>query len=220
MINAAFRALEDVLSPEFRSVLFRAIGLTVVLFIAILILVEVMLMTFTHFSWPWADYVLTIGTGLVLFVAFFFLMSPVTAAFAGLFLDEIAARVEERHYPGDPQGMPLPLTTAIITALEFAVIVLIVNLAVLPVVFFGVGAIALVLANAYLISREFFELAASRHMPLVEARRLRRENAAPVALAGLIPALLSLVPILNLVVPLFATAFFVHLFKSVQSSSR
>lgn len=219
MLTSAVRALEDLLSPEFRSVLLRAIGLTIALFIAILVLVEVLLLALTGFDWPWADYILAIGTGLALIVAFFFLMSPVTAAFAGLFLDEIAARVEHRHYPADRPGVPIPMHAAILTAVQFAVVVLAVNLAVLPIVFLGVGAIALVVANAYLLSREFFEMAASRHMPLADARDLRRANAVAVTVAGLLPALLALVPVVNLAVPLFATAYFVHLFKSVQASS-
>ena len=45
-----------------------------------------------------------LGTGLVLLVAFFFLMAPVTAIFAGLFLDEVAAQVEQRHYPARSAG--------------------------------------------------------------------------------------------------------------------
>lgn len=219
MITAAFKAFSDLLSPEFRTVLLKALGLTVALFIGILIAVEALLFTLTQFSWPWADYILAIGTGAALLVAFFFLMSPVTAAFAGLYLDDIAARVENRHYPLDRPGVPLPLMKAVITAVEFFVIVLLVNLAILPVVFFGVGAIILVLANAYLLSREFFEMAAMRHMTRAEARQLRKDNAAGIAVAGLLPAFLSLVPIVNLIVPLYSTSYFVHLFKSVRASS-
>ena len=115
--------------------------------------------------------------------------------------------------------MPLPALSAILTAVQFAGLVLLVNLAVLPVVFFGVGAVALVLANAYLLSREYFEMVASRHMPLAEARQMRRDNAAAIAVSGLVPALLALVPVVNLAVPLYSTAYFVHLFKAVRSSS-
>lgn len=219
MIKAAFRALGDLFSPEFRQVLLKAFGLTLVLFIGILVLVEVLLATLTQFSWPWADWVLAIGTGLALLLAFFFLMSPVAAAFAGLYLDDIAERVERRHYPAERPGSPLPAVASILTGLRFAAIVLVVNLAILPAVLLGVGAFILVAANAYLLSREFFEMAAMRHMPIARARQLRRENAAVIFLAGLLPAALSLVPILNLAVPLFSTSFFVHLFKSVQASS-
>ena len=111
MLTSAFKALGDLFSPEFRSVLFKALGLTLALFIAVLIGVEVLLVSLTQFSWPWADWVLGVGTGIALLVAFFFLMSPVTAAFAGLFLDQIAEKVEARHYPQDPRGTPLPTVT-------------------------------------------------------------------------------------------------------------
>ena len=84
---------------------------------------------------------------------------------------------------------------------------------------FGIGVIALVIANAYLLSREFFEMAAMRHMPAEEARALRKANAPAVFFAGLLPALLSFVPFANLLVPLFATSYFVHLFKPVRASS-
>lgn len=219
MIIAAFKAFGDLFAPEFRAVLFKALGLTLALFIALLIAVEVLLVTLTQFSWPWADWVLGIGTGLALVVAFFFLMSPVTAAFAGLFLDDVAKKVETRHYPADRPGVPLPASTAIVMAIQFFLIVLLVNLAVLPVVLFGIGAIALVAANAYLLSREYFEMVAMRHMPREEARALRQHNSVPIFVAGLLPALLALVPFVNLIVPLFATSYFVHLFKSVRASS-
>ena len=219
VFTSAFRAFGDLFSPEFRSVLFKALGLTLALFIAVLVISELLVASFTHFSWPWADRLVEVGTGLALIVAFFFLMSPVTAAFAGLFLDQIAAKVEERHYPWDPRGMPLPAGRAILIAMQFFVVMLAVNLAVLPTVIFGFGAFVLVAANAYLIGREYFEMVAMRHMPVEEARILRRENSPAIFVAALLPAVMSLVPFVNLAVPLFSTAYFTHLFKSVQASS-
>ena len=219
MFKSAFRAFGDLLSPEFRSVLFKALGLTIALFIAVLIIAEVLIASFTHLSWPWADQLVGVGTGLALLVAFFFLMSPVTAAFAGLFLDQVAEKVEERHYPWDPRGTPLPVGRAILMAIQFFIVVLVVNLAVLPMVFFGFGAFLLVAANAYLIGREYFEMVAIRHMPVEEARILRRENSPTIFVAALLPALMSLIPVVNLTTPLFSTAYFTHLFKSVQASS-
>ena len=219
MLKAAVLALGDLFSPEFRSVLVKALGMTVALFIAVLVIAEVLIASFTHFSWPWADRLVEIGAGLVLLLAFFFLMSPVMAAFAGLFLDRIAEKVEEKHYPYDPRGTPLPVGRAILTAVQFFVVVLLVNLAVLPTVFFGFGAFVLVAANAYLLGREYFEMVAMRHMPVEEARLLRKENSPSIFVAGLLPALMSLLPVVNLAVPLFATSYFTHLFKSVRSSS-
>ena len=108
---------------------------------------------------------------------------------------------------------------AILISIQFFVVVLLVNLAVLPMVFFGIGAFVLVAANAYLIGREYFEMVAMRHMPVEEAKMLRKENSPTVFIAALLPAFMSLVPFVNLAVPLFSTAYFTHLFKSVQASS-
>ena len=219
MISAAFKALGDLLSKEFRTFLLKAIGLTLALFVAILLGVEILLSYLSLIPLPWAETLAAIGAGLVLLVAFFFMMSPVIAIFAGLYLDSIAERVEERHYPQDPVGSPLSGYLAIVTSLQFAALVLVINLAVLPLVFTGIGAVALIIANAYLLSREYFEMIAMRHMPVDEARQLRKENSPQVFAAGFVPALLSIMPIVNLAVPLFATSYFVHIFKRVQASS-
>ena len=174
MISACFKALGDLLSKEFRTFLLKAIGLTLALFVAILLGVEILLSYLSLIPLPWAETLAAIGAGLVLLVAFFFMMAPVIAIFAGLYLDSIAERVEERHYPQDPVGSPLSGYLAIVTSLQFAALVLVINLAVLPLVFTGIGAVALIIANAYLLSREYFEMIAMRHMPVDEARQLDR----------------------------------------------
>ena len=219
MITAAFKALGDLLSRDFRAILFKAIGLTLALFIAILIGVQVLLSYLLVMPWPWAETLAAIGAGLVLLVAFFFMMAPVTAIFAGLYLDDIAGRVEARHYARDTAGTPLSGFRAVQTSLQFALIILLVNIAVLPLVFTGIGALALIVANAYLLSREFFEMIAMRHMTVDEARQLRKVNTPRILAAGFVPAILSVIPVVNLVVPLFATSYFTHIFKQVRASS-
>ncbi len=218
MLKAAFLAIGDLVSREFRSVLLKAIGLTLALFVAIMVAAQLGLGQLALLPWGWADTAMQVGAGLLMLAAFFFMMSPVTAMFAGLFIDGIAAKVEAKHYSQDAPGTPLSAGRAISTALGFALLVLLVNLAVLPLVFTGIGALALITANAYLLSREYFEMAASRHMAVDEAKALRKANTPSVWLAGFVPALFSIIPVVNLVVPLFATSYFVHLFKQRQRS--
>ena len=220
MFKAFFSAVNDVTSPEFRSVLWKSVGLTVALFVAILVAIETVLSFVTLVPWPWLQTTIAFGTGLGLLAAFFFLMGPVIAMFAGLFLDNIAAKVEARHYPRDTQGKSLAMIPAFFFGLKFAGVALLVNIIVLPLVFFaGFGAVLLVIANAYLISRQYFEMAATRFMSPKAATALRQKNGRMIFFAGLIPALISLIPIVNLIVPLFATSYFVHIFKKVSASS-
>lgn len=219
MITAAYKALRDVLSAEFRTVLFRAIALAIALLAAVIAVTVYILKLLALAPWGWGNTLIEVTAGLGLAVLSFFLIPPVTALFAGLYLDRIAGLVEQRHYPNDPPGRELPLGRAIVTGLQFGLLVLVVNLAVLPMLLFGIGAIILVMVNAYLLSREYFEMAAMRHMDVAEARHLRKEHSPQVFAAGFVPALLALVPIVNLVVPLFSTSYFVHIFKKLRRSS-
>jgi CysZ protein len=219
MIKAAFTALADVLSPDFRSVLFKAVGLALALLIAVIAGAVVLIDILKLAPWGWGNAVIEVVAGLGLTVLAFFMIPPVTAVFAGLYLDHIAGLVERKHYPHDAVGRELPMLKALLFGLQFGLLVLIVNLAVLPMLLFGIGAIALLIANAYLLSREYFEMAAMRHMPVEEAKLLRRENSTQIFAAGFIPAVLALVPLVNLTVPLFSTSYFVHIFKSLKRSS-
>jgi CysZ protein len=219
MISAAFKALGDLSAPEFRSILLKAIGLTLVLFIAVLIAVQAVFWFLTLFQTPWLETMAAIGTGLALLVLFFFLMAPVTAMFAGLYIDQVAEKVEAKHYAHHPLGKALPAVKSILLSLQFGLLVLLINILALPLVFTGIGAIVLVVINAYLLSREYFEMAAMRHMTIAEAKALRKDSGASVFVAGLLPAVMAVIPILNLTVPIFATAYFVHLFKALRSSA-
>lgn len=216
MLAAAIKAWGDMWSPTLRAVLGKALGLTVVLFAAVLLTAEVALSTLVAMPWPWLSTLAAVATGLGLLAAFIVLMAPVTAMFAGLFLDEVADVVERRDYPDEPPARPLATWTALWTGLRFGLLVLAVNLALLPFLFFGIGAFVMWLGNAYLLGREYFGLIAMRHVSPAEAEALRRANASKVFAAGLVPAGLALVPVVNLLVPVFATAYFVHVFRLVR----
>jgi CysZ protein len=219
MFTAALRALDDVLSAEFRSVLFTAIGLTILLFGVTIAGTVMVLQAIRLVPWEWAETLIEVVASLGIVVLAVFLMAPVSAFFAGFFLDRVAGLVERRHYPLDPPGRELPFARAIVIAVQFGLLVLALNILLLPSFFFGIGAITMIIANAYLLSREYFEMAAMRHMAVADARQMRKANSPQIFFAGLLPALLAIVPVVNIVVPLFATSYFVHIFKRVRASS-
>ncbi len=216
MISSAFRAASDVLSPAFRSILWKAVGLTLLLFVCVLAALWIGSAALLTLPWPWLDEVIATAASLALLIVFFFLMSPVTALFAGIFLDTAADAVELKHYPSDLKGKPPSALSSGLMGLRFGLLVLLVNLAVLPTIFFGIGVFIMLTANAYLLSREYFTMVAMRHMPVKEAARFRKFHAAKVWAAGLIPAGLALVPFVSILVPLFSTSYFVHIFKKMR----
>ena len=220
MFKATLHALNDLTSPDLRAVLWKSLALSVGLFLALLVGIELVLSSLTFYAVPLLTSGLQLITGLGLFAAFFFLMAPVTALFAGLFQDGIAAKLERRHYISQPPGRTLGYATSLLTALKFASLTLGVELVVLPLVLFaGFGAVLILCANAYIISREYFELTAARYMPMSQAVAMRRGNALRIFIAGFIPGALAMVPFLNFVTPVFASSYFLHYFKGRASSA-
>ena len=84
----------------------------------------------------------------------------------------------------------------------------------------GLGLVIMFLATAYLLSREYFLLAAMRFRSPDEAKAMRRARTAPVFVAGLLIALFVSIPIVNLATPLFAMAMMVHMHKRLSGPRR
>jgi CysZ protein len=221
MINAAATALGDILSPPFRGVLVKSLALTIGLLVALWLALEWMLTSWIATAWPWLNTAFDILAGIGLVVGLAFLAAPVAALFVGFFADDIAEAVEHAHYPTDMPGRPLPIGRSLATALKFLVVVLLVNALALPLVLLlGFGVLVFLFANAYLLGREYFELVALRHYDEDTARNLRSRHAGEIFGAGLMIALFLAIPVVNLLGPLFATAFMVHLEKQIAARDR
>ena len=221
MLKAAALALRDIGSPPFRGVLFKSLALTIGLLVVLWIVLQWLLASWVVLPWPWVDIAFSFLSGIKLVLAMGFLVAPVTALFAGLFLDNIAEVVERTHYPTEPLGRALPLGRSMLSSLKFLGVVLLVNAVALPLVFVvGFGFVIFLIANAYLLSREYFQLAALRHQDAASVRQLRARHAGTIFAAGLVIAVFLAMPILNLLAPLFATALMVHLHKHLDSIDR
>ena len=217
--SLAFGQLSD---RRFRRVLLLGLGLTIALLAAITL----------GFSWvvgwilpgtitlPWVGDITwfsdlaswaTLGLMMVLSVV---LMVPVAAAFTGIFLDDVAAAVEERHYPGLPPVGRLPLRDTLADSISLIGVTVLVNIVALVLMFF-VGPLAPVLfwaVNGYLLGREFFQMAAMRREGRAGATRLRARYAGQIWLAGTLMAVPLSVPLLNLLIPVLGAATFTHMY--------
>lgn len=221
ILASAYAALRRVVSPGLRGILLRSIGLTVLLlaiaWAAATRGVDWLLAqeTVTD-AYPWIDTLGVILAGAGFLVGALYLIPAVSALVASIFADEAAAVVERTDFPADPPGEELPVLPAIGYGLRFFGLTLLVNLAALALLLVPVVNIAaFFLANAYLLSREYFELAANRHHPRAEAVALRKRHAGRVFLAGAVIAGFLLIPIVNLATPLFGVALMTHLHKRI-----
>jgi CysZ protein len=216
MLDDALAALRQIFTPPFRAVLVKTLGLTLLLLALIWLGLDRLVVHFIAVPYPWLATVLSIATGIGLFVGLAFLLAPASSLVAGFFLDELAEIVEREIYPPDRIGRPLPAGYAVWLAVRFALLSALVNfIALMLLLVPGINAIAFFVANAYLLSREFFELAALRYRPLKDVRALRRRYRLRIFVGGLLIAALLAVPIVNLLTPLFGAAFMVRLHKRI-----
>jgi CysZ protein len=214
MISDALGAFAQVFSPPLRQVLLKSIGLAILLLIALGAALQWLLQFLLPLAHPY-DYIAGILLGLLTLILAFFAMAPITSLMAAIFLDDVADEVERTKFPADAPGKPLSIPRAALLSAKFFGVVLLVNLGaillwfVIPV--FNVA--VFFFANAYLLSREFFEMAAMRFRSPEEARRLRQQHSVSVFISGMVIAAIVIVPVLNLITPVFATAFMVRRHK-------
>ena len=232
MLEAAAQALSQMLSPEFRAVLLKSIGLAIALIIIFGIGLQHFVVWLTgagegmaentlgpnsHMPLAVLAFVLSVATGLGIIVGSVFLMPAVTALVASFFVDEIALVVERTRYPGDPEGKALPLARAVIEGVRTALLAVAIYLVALPLLLFaGFGAVIFFVCTAYILGREYFELAAMRYHPVAEAKAMRRHYAGTVFVGGLFIAGFVSIPVINLATPLFGMAFMVHMHKQLM----
>ena len=219
--EAATKSANEILKPRFRSVVWKSLGLTVLLFFGMWLGLQILatnyLFPFLE-GWTWVTSIIAwvLGVGVILGAGF--LLAPTSAIFAGLFLDEVAEHVEETHYPNHRKGTPMPLGSSITLAIKFALMVVAVNLVALMLFLFaGLGVIVFFVANGYLLGREYFQFAAMRYRPEKEAHALRRKHWGTVFMGGMVIAGLMAIPLLNILTPVFAAGMMVHLHKSLAS---
>lgn len=236
MLGAAVKALSQMASPPFRTVLLKSVGLSLVFLILIGIGLQRLLAWLLGASGAWVEatigssyhgtldvmqWILTLVASLGLIAGMVFLVPAVTSLVASFFADEIAEQVERTHYPADLPGTPLPVGRALLEGIKTALLSLLVYLCAMPFLLVaGAGIFIFFFATAWLLGREYFELAAMRFYPVAEAKALRKRHQSTVFTAGMVIAAFVSIPVINLATPLFATAFMVHMHKRLSESRR
>ena len=213
--------------PKFRRVLWRGLGLTIVLLIAACLLVNFGINQLLSSAWAanligdqsWLGALINIGGVLFTIALSIWLMVPVTSAIIALFLDEVAQAVEARHYPHLPKQTATKLQEQILVGIRFLGILLLTNIGALilsmivpllaPFVFWA--------TNGYLMGREYFQMAAMRRMPRAQAQELFQRHQGSIWTAGILMAIPMSIPLVGLFIPILGAATFTHQFERLRA---
>jgi CysZ protein len=231
MFDAAIKALTEMFSRPMRSILWKSVGLALIVIAVGAIVLQRLLNWLAGAGEAWAEqsvggfhtlfetlsWIISIAAGFSVVFGAVFLMPAVTSLVASFFVDDVADHIERKDYPADPAGRAVPLARSVIEGIKIALLTIAIYIAVLPFLLFaGIGFILFFIATAWLLGREYFELAAMRFRPIAEAKAMRKQHATTVFIAGLFIAAFVSIPIVNLATPLFGMAFMVHMHKRLS----
>jgi CysZ protein len=153
------------------------------------------------------------------FIALWFLFRSVAMLVIGLFTDAIVESVEEDHFPdAAASAQTVSLGAGLKLGLHSALRAIGWNLVAAPayivLLVTGVGTLALaLLVNTILLGRDFEAMVAARHPGTPAMPRNLRWA------LGFFSAAAFLVPVINLLAPVFGAALAVHLFHAKRESS-
>lgn len=235
MLQSLSRAFAQSTDPAFRGVFWKSFGAATGTFIVLWILAWLGLSWLGEGLSAWLasqeiggfwgtalEWLASAGGVVTVLVTSFFLFPAVMVLIMSLLLDDIAAAVERRYYPDAPPARQQPWSEILVSGLQLVVVALFLNLLLLPLYLAlsflpPLNAFVFYLVNGYLLGREYFELVAVRRIAFTETKQWRRRFRGRIYLAGIIIAVLLTIPLLNLITPIIATAFMVHVFARCQS---
>ncbi len=200
--------------------------LSLMLVCAVLAIVVVLILV-TAITWisaylvkietTWLDTLVGWMIGILTGVVGWFILPVLTVLIAGMFQETVIHRVELAYYPEALRKEPPKFWPDVRHDIKFTLWALFLNIIILPLYFFGIGFIASIILNGYLLGREFFESAAGYHLGKPQAKAISTQNRFVIFLGGLVITLMALIPFLNLFVPIIAVVWMVHVYHKLQS---
>jgi uncharacterized protein involved in cysteine biosynthesis len=214
----AFAQLDD---ARLQRIVLLSIGLALAVLLVLGVGSWFLIAELSDVSIGWLDWLIDAAAGLGVVILIWFLFPTAISATIGLFLEAVAAAVEARHYPGLSAPRAQSVREAILSGAKFAVVAILLNLAALPVYLIGfflppLNFLVFYGLNGYLLGREYYETVALRRLAPSQADKLRRREGWRIFWAGVVIAVLLTVPILNLIAPVIATAFMLHIFEALR----
>jgi CysZ protein len=217
LLKALILSIRQLSDPAIRRVLVRCVLLALATFVLLVVGVGLGLGALDPTGLAWLDGTLAVLGSLGALVLAWLLFPIVIAVTLGLFADEVIEAVERRYYPDLPPASGMGVAQSTWGAMRFAVVAIALNLLVLPLYLLpGANVILYLALNGYLLGREYFEQVAQRRLDWRSVAQLRRNARARLWWAGVLTAGLLTVPVLNLIAPVIATCFMVHLFEGLR----
>jgi CysZ protein len=218
MIVALARACAELFTPALRRIVALSLALAVASFIGLWLTVAALIHHAAPFGWWPLDWLVDLLGAIAVLALSWLLFPAILTIVMGFFLDRVAAAVEALDYPGRGPPRRAALLDMTLATLRLMALAVLLNLLALPVYLLlpGINFFVFLGLNGYLLGRAYFEVVALRRLDRAATRAVRHRFGGRVFLGGIVIAGLFALPLVDLVAPVIATAFMVHLFETLR----
>ena len=206
------KTLESVTKASLPGLMLACAGLAVAVVIVLVTIITSLTAHLVNLETGWLDSLVNWIVGGITGIAGWFMLPAFVVLIAGMFQERTIDRVERAYYPDEVRSQEPRLWPDLRHDIRFTLWALFLNMLILPLYLFGIGFVVSIALNSYLLGREFFEGAAGYHQGKPEAKALGEQNRGTVYAGGLVITLMTLMPVVNLFVPILAIVWMVHVY--------
>ena len=215
----------DLLDPNMRIIFLKTVSITSIVIISVAMIIWGLSNSIQIFELSFLNKLISWAVGVILFITASAVLGPLMIVVAGIYSEEIAHRVEKKHYPNQVGHRFVGVAESIKTGGRLLLKSFIVNILFTPIyivggffpiisilIFFGV--------NGYLLSNELFEIVASRHLGRGDRVLFWKANRGGGIFIGVMMICLSTVPLLNLISAMLGVIITTHFFQYRANAGR
>ena len=230
LIQSALMSFGRLLTLPMRCIFWRIFAISLSCLIIFWLLIRhVFALYFIHFISPLIGNVsLTLGwIGVLALISLIFgishllyiLLCPLITFIGSFFADNIIAIIEKKDFATHTLGKAMTIVESILFGLRFFFLAIFGNIIALMLYFIPpIHLLGFYLVNGYIFGRTYFMINALRFSNYSLAHQLFQDNWALVFCAGIIIAIISTIPLLGIITPVFAPIFMCYIYKNIKGA--
>ena len=208
----------DLFDSKMRAVFLKTVSISIIVILGVTLLIWGLFDSVQIFEFNFLNKLISWAIGAILFIIASAVLGPMMIVIGGIYSEDIAHYVEKKHYPNRVGHRFVGVAESIKTGGRLLFNCFIVNILLTPIYIVGgffpiISVLIFFGVNGYLLSRELFEIVASRHFERNDRVLFWKANRGGSIFIGVIIICLSAVPLLNLISAMLGIIITTHFFQ-------
>ena len=215
----------DLFDRNMRIIFLKTVSISIIVIISLVAMIWGSFHSIQIFQLDFLNKIVSWAIGVILFIAASAVLGPLMIIIGGIYSEAIAHHVEKKHYPNQVGHRFVGVAESIKTGGRLLLKSLIVNMLLTPIYIVGlffpmISVLIFFGVNGYLLSRELFEIVASRHLEREDRVLFWQANRGGNIFVGVIIIFLSTIPLLNLISAMLGVIITTHFFQYCVGDGR